>query len=251
MNMIAWLLAGSVVGHAQVRGGPHTPPGPGYTGLNMGALKAVEGTVTQVDVALGAQYPTIVINQLQIKLAPAWYILENDFEIKTGDVVRATVAASNNPADKYLYAVDIAKGTAFLKLRDANGFPLWRGGFGPGGQWRTGAGVGPGNGIGECEGCIDATKAETVTGAVDKITAEAGLQAPTLVLRLSDGTLLTIKIGPARILLASDFEITAGQALTVQYAVSSCRDELVALELTDSAGRKLILRHAAGTPAWL
>jgi hypothetical protein len=52
------------------------------------------------------------------------------------------------------------------------------------------------------------------------------------------------------VLLGADFEITAGQQLTVKYAASICREELVALELSDSSGRTLVLREADGRPAW-
>jgi hypothetical protein len=70
------------------------------------------------------------------------------------------------------------------------------------------------------------------------------------VLNTADARLLSVRIGPERVLLAGDFEITPGQKLTVKYAPSTCRDEFVALELTDSSGRKIVLRNADGTPAW-
>jgi hypothetical protein len=109
---------------------------------------------------------------------------------------------------------------------------------------------GPRNGNGECEGCLDTTSIAVVAGTVEKVSAGVGIQFPTLVLKTAEGKLLTIRIGPERVLLAADFEITAGQRLTVRYAASTCRDELVALELTDSTGRKIVLRDPDGTSAW-
>lgn len=247
-TLLPLLLAGALVAHAQGRRAPQGPAHPQQAGINMAALSVVEGTVADVDVTLGARYPTIVINQTQIKLAPAWYLLDNDMEIATGDRLKVTAAASADPADKYVYAVDITKGSAFLKLRDAAGVPLWIGGNGSRNEDRQGRGSR--NGTGECEGCIDAASMTTATGMVDKIAAGAGIQFPTLVLKTSDGSLLTVKIGPERILLAGDFEIAAGQSLTVKYARSTCKDEFVAFELTDSAGRKIVLRNPDGTPAW-
>jgi hypothetical protein len=42
---------------------------PCRSGLNMGGVQVIQGTVTSVDAALGALYPTMVINKVQIKLA--------------------------------------------------------------------------------------------------------------------------------------------------------------------------------------
>jgi hypothetical protein len=245
-RMMPLLLAGTFVAFAQVPRGPHAPANAPHTGLNMAALQVIQGAVTDVDIARGAQYPTVVVNKLQIKLAPEWYLLDNDIEIKTGDTLKITAAGSSNPADTYLYAIDIAKGSAFLQLRDSQGFPLWTGGPGRG----NGRGQGTRPGSGECQGCLDAASIATVTGTVDKVTAGAGIQFPSVVLKAADNKLLAIKIGPERVLLAADFEIAAGQTLTVKYAASTCKDEFVALELIDSNGRKLVLREQDGTPSW-
>jgi hypothetical protein len=239
-------LAGAVVASAQGRRGPQTPITAQHSGLNMAAVQVIQGTVTDVDVALGVQYPTIVVNKVQIRLAPAWYLLDNDIEIKTGDSLKITVAPSANAADTFLYAIDVTKGTAFLKLRDSQAFPLWTGGPGMGNR----QGNGSGNGTGECQGCLDAASITSASGTVEKVTAGVGVQFPSVVLKTADAKLLTIKIGPERVLLAADFEIVAGQKLTVKYAVSICKDELVALELTDSNGRTVVLRAADGAPAW-
>lgn len=249
-SMIPLLLAGAVVAFAQGPRGPQAPANAPHTGLNMAAVQVIQGAVTDVDIARGAQYPTVVVNKLQIKLAPEWYLLDNDIEIKTGDTLKITAAASAIEADTYLYAIDVAKGSAFLKLRDSQGLPLWTGGPGGAKGHASGQRNGSGQGTGECQGCLDAASAVTVTGSVEKVTAGTGIQFPTVVLKTADNKHLTIKIGPERVLLAADFEITAGQKLTVKYAASTCKDELVALELTDSNGRKLVLREQDGTPAW-
>ena len=244
------LLVGAVAASGQGRRGPQPSPTPQHSGLNMTALQVIAGTVTDADVAVGAQYPTIVINKVQIKVAPAWFLLDNDIEIKTGDNLKVTVAPSVNAADTYFYAIDITKATAFLKLRDGQGFPLWTRGPGVGNRQGNGPGNGAGNGTGECQGCIDLASITTVTGTVDKVTIGAGIQFPAVVLKTGDNKLLTIKIGPERVLLAADFEIAAGQKLTIKYAGSTCKDELVALEITDSNGRTVVLRGPDGIPAW-
>ena len=249
-NIIPLLLASAVVAFAQGPRGPRAPANAPHTGLDLAAVQLIQGAVTDVDTARGARYPTVVINTLQIKLAPGWYLLDNDIEISTGDTVKITAAASADTADTYLYAIDIVKGNAFLKLRDSQGLPLWTGGPGGGnakGNWQ---GNGPRQGTGECQGCLDAASLATVTGTVEKVTAGVGIQFPTVVLKAPDTKLLTIKIGPSRVLLAADFETAAGQKLTVKYAASTCKEELIALELTDSNGRKIVLRAQDGTPSW-
>jgi len=41
--------------------------------------------VSAVNIGYGMQYPSLTINKLQIKVAPVWYLLDKNFEIKAGD----------------------------------------------------------------------------------------------------------------------------------------------------------------------
>lgn len=224
---------------AQGRNGPAAPGGgnggtqPGHIGLNMSVQKTIEGPIVSVQLGYGVQYPSIVVNKTQIKLAPLWFLLENDFELASGDVVSVLAAPSNNTSDTYLYAIRITKGAASITLRDALGVPVWSQPGGPGAQPHS-----PAN----CGACIDLTSAQTATGVVDRINAGLGIQQPTLVLRLADASLLTVKLGSERLILASDFELNAGATITVKYALSACTDEMVALQLTDANGKTLVLR---------
>ncbi len=212
------------------------------SGLDMARLQSVVGIVSSVQIAYGAQYPAIVINQTQIKVAPAWYLLENDFELAVGESVQVAAAASNTANDPYLYAVDITKlsSGAKITLRNELGVPLWIGAARRGGNPqapRTGG------------TCIDTASIQTVTGIIDRVTAGAGIQHPTLVLKVGE-VLLTIELGPERILLDSDLELKPGATLTMKYARTSCCDAYVALQITDADGHTLLLRHDDGTPAW-
>jgi hypothetical protein len=208
----------------------------------MSAKQTVEGVVTQVNIAYGVEYPSIVVKRQQVKVAPAWFLLDQDFEIKTGDSVRIEAAPSAVRNDGFLYAIAINKGASSVVLRDGKGLPLWAG-RGRGMQNRP-------FGAGQHAGCIDAASVTTVTETIDKVNAGVGIQQSTLVLKLADGKLLTVKIGPERILLDADFDLAAGDKLTVTYALAMCTDEYVALELMHAAGEKLVLRHADGTLAW-
>ncbi len=74
------------------RGGRNFAPR-ANSGLDMAKLQSVEGIISSVQMAFGAQYPAIVINQTQIKLAPVWYLLESGFELAVGESVRVTARA--------------------------------------------------------------------------------------------------------------------------------------------------------------
>lgn len=228
---LAMILAAGALVFAQGPRGPQNNNAPRGTGagLDMTKVQIVEGTVAAVHIGYGLQYPSIQIGQTAIKIAPVWFLLENDFEIKVGDSLKVTAAPSLDPKDSYLAALSMTNlaSNATLALRDPNGLPLWlnsRGAESPGPRM----------------GCA-LTQITTVADTVDQVTAGAGVQMPSLVLKTADGKLLTVKIGPERILLAADFEIKPGDALTVKYGVN-CVGENVALELTNAAGRTVVLR---------
>lgn len=213
--------------------------GGGGPGLNMTRLQTVTGTVSAVRLAYGAEYPTVTVQQVTIKTAPVWYFLNHDFELKAGDVVRIVAAASRGGRDSYLHAIEISNNTTgtTLRLRDDTGLPLWSGTQGGGNR------VSPGG------GCPCATTTATASGIVESVTAAAGIQMPTLVLKTADGQLLSIKIGPERVLLAADFELKAGDAVTVLYT-TDCQGEYLALQITNAAGVTVVLRDSLGRPAW-
>ncbi|HXK07437.1 MAG TPA: hypothetical protein VMS37_33895 [Verrucomicrobiae bacterium] len=211
--------------------------------LAMTSLQTVTGTVTAVSIGYGMQYPSLTVNKVQIKVAPVWYLLEKNFEIKTGDNLSFVAAPSTAAGDPYLYAVEMTNtGTkAHVVLRDANGLPLWSQ---PGGG--PGAGLGPGaNADAPCEVLSIATE----SGVVEQVTAGPGIQMPSLTLKTAAGKLLVIKLGPERLLLEADLEVKAGDALSVKYAVTSHDGELVALAIT-KGGVTVTLRGDDGRPAW-
>ncbi len=235
------LLSASVLAAAAALAQGHNGPGmPGAgqpkatPGLDMTAQKTIDGAVSSVQLGYGVQYPSIVVNQLQIKVAPVWFLLENDFELAAGDTVSVVAAPSLNTSDTYWYAVRITKGASTITLRDSLGVPVWTS--------QAGGRAGMPQAPASCGACIDPASAQTATGVIDRVNAGIGIQQPTLVLKLADGSLLTLKLGSERLILASDFELNAGVTLTAKYAESTCTGELVALQLTDASGKTLILR---------
>lgn len=236
-TLVTLLLAGTLA----LAQGPRR--GAGTSSVDMAKLETVSGAVTAINIAYGAQYPSISVNQTQIKVAPVWFFLDRNFELKAGDSVTVVAAHSRLASDPYLYAVEIANNTskARIVLRDAAGTPLW---------------AGPGRGRGNPDaprngaGCVDAASIATAAGIIDKVTMGAGIEMPTMVVKTSDGKLLTVKIGPERILLEADLELAAGQTITVRYGKDASTNEYLALQLTTSAGLTVVLRHDDGTPAW-
>lgn len=213
--------------------------------LDMTRLQTIEGPIATLDLGYGVQYPSIVVNKLQIKVAPIWFLLDRDFELVSGETVKITAAPSTTAGDAYLYAIEITRiaSNAKLTLRDTTGQPLWLAAN------RRGTGNGSPNAPRDGQSCLDPASVQTVAGIVETVTAGVGIRQPVMVLK-SGTTLFTIKLGPERTLLDADFEIKAGLSLTVKYGLATCSDEFVALEITDAQGRTIVLRNADGSPAW-
>ena len=246
LAIFAALLATAALSFAQGPRGPqnrNAAPNRPASVLNLAKVQTVTGAVSEVSITYGTQYPSITVNKTVIKVAPVWFFLDKNFEIKAGDQVSVTAAPSLLPNDSYLYAIDITNtaSKANIVLRDSSGVPLWSGPSG--GRANPDA---PRNGT----GCIDAATISTVVGTVEKVSMGVGIQMPTLVVKTSDGKLISMKIGPEWILLDADFELVAGEQVTSKFAHETCTDEDVAIQLTNAAGVAVILRNDDGTPNW-
>jgi hypothetical protein len=204
----------------------------------------MSGTVSAVDISYGMQYPSITVNQSVIKVAPVWFLVEQNFELKAGDQVNVMAAPSTVPGDSYLYAIEIANiaSKTRIVLRDAAGVPLWTA--------PPGARGGNAPGTGNCIGCLDLTTVNTAVGTVEKVSMGIGIQMPSLVVKTTAGALVSMKLGPERVLLAADFELKAGDKVSAKYSHETCTDENVALQLTNSVGVTLTLRNSDGTLNW-
>jgi hypothetical protein len=208
--------------------------------LDLSKTQIIDGSVTSINVTYGAQYPSIVVNQAVIKLGPFWYLQDRDFELRLGDTVSVTAAQSFRARDVYWHAIEVVNKTTSttIRFRDATGLPLWNPSSSPGFVSNS-----------TPLGCVDPGTIAVVTGTIDKVIAGPGIQTPNVVLNVA-GTLLTIRLGPERILLASDFELREGDVLTAKIGLAACTGQLVALQLTNESGVTLILRQDDGTPVW-
>lgn len=251
MAVAAFVLAGPIF--AQGPKGPNpAAPATGQALINMAAAATMNGKITAVQVAFGAQYPSITIDGKTIKVAPVWFLLENEFELAAGDEVSVLAAPSARAGDPSLYAISITKTAsgASLTMRNEAGVPLWTmPGIGGGMANANGYGIPAAPRQNQGTGCLDASTIAEVKGTVDAVTQGAGIQQPQLTL-VASGKSVTVKIGPERILLAADIELKTGMTLTVRYATATCTGELIALSLTTEDGARVLLRNDDGTPAW-
>jgi len=239
----------------QPAGSPNTTT----AGLNLSATVTLNGTVAAVNVASASQYPTITLNGTVVKVAPVWFLLENDFEIETGHQLVVRAAPALLPTG-YYYALEVENLTTqkSIQLRDASGRPLWFPGPGlemglrgqsPGSSsgaagafaWQARAAVTYG-------GCLETNNLVEITGQIVEIDATAGIRQPAIVLDVG-GKLVTVRIGPLRVLFATDLELAPGDVVSVIAAQETCTGNFVALEL--SVGDQTVqLRNPDGSPAW-
>ncbi|MBW1952009.1 MAG: DNA-binding protein [Deltaproteobacteria bacterium] len=130
---------------AQPRGGgPGTGQGPmGPRFYDTKTVTTVKGTVEKLETApsmgrrgrKGMQWQELVLKTdketLNVHLGPVGYAREQGLEPKVGDVIEVTGSKITRGQKTILLASEIKAGDKVLKLRDEQGFPLWRG-------WRCG-----------------------------------------------------------------------------------------------------------------
>lgn len=235
-RLITTILAAAALCCAQGKGGVQNSAA--ASNLDLTRVQTITGTLSAVNAGFGVQHPAITIGQTQIKLAPAWYLLDRNFEVRIGDLLKVTAARSNTASDPYLHALEISNSSsgAHIALRNTAGAPLWTNGQTSGRQVVNG-------------GCLAGAPVLVASGTIEQINSGPGIQMPALVLKTAEGKLLTIKLGPERLLLGSDLELIPGAFVTIQYAVA-CDGDLVAQAITDSSGTTLVLRDDSGRPLW-
>jgi hypothetical protein len=92
---------------------------------------AIEGKVLKVQIAQGQGMPFLELasgdQTTRIYLGAMRYLMEQNFNPKAG--TRITVQGYKMNSDVVAISVTIPAERRTLKLRDSNGFPLWRGGM--------------------------------------------------------------------------------------------------------------------------
>lgn len=228
--------------------------GRGNGPANLGPAQTVNGTVVAWTADPGAGPSTMTLrvagrNDLTVYMGPIWFLEEAGFTAAPGQQVRLTLRACTAcPGGYAAVRAENLTSRRTLQLRDAAGFPLWRGpgrgGRGPGGAPCV-TGETRGNRPTPAGSGLDLTKVETVTGDVVSWSGGPGIGEPTLVLT-AGGEELTISVGPYWAWLASGIEAETGKELTVTYAPCTARDRLAALSVTDEeTGETAQLRDPA------
>ncbi|MBS1856357.1 MAG: hypothetical protein JST11_13405 [Acidobacteria bacterium] len=210
--------------------------------LNLAAPVVISGTVTDVRIDYGLQYPAILVNGSWIKLAPVWYLVDKGIEISVGDVVKVTAVPCTEPDGISYYAIDITLDGTTYPLRTVDGTPAWnvaatvrfdRARYG------TSSG-----------GSVVAGSVTTVTGVIDGLVMNRGIRNPEMTILLGNGTRVVVKLGPERYMEQNDFELKLQERVTARIAVEEKTRAYVALQVTNQVGQTLTFRHDDGSPAW-
>ena len=135
LSALAMLITSAVV-FAQTAKGGGWAAGSSYNRLyNPATVETVSGQVVKIDkivptrgmsYGVHAQLKT-ELETIAVHLGPAWFIDRQKIKVEQGDTITVTgsrVTFKDAPA---IIASEIKKGDAVLKLRDANGFPVWAG----------------------------------------------------------------------------------------------------------------------------
>jgi hypothetical protein len=73
-----------------------------------------------IDLILQTEKETIAVH-----LGPAWYMNKQTLHIEANDIIMVTGSRIGMGGNSGITAADIRKGNDLLKLREANGIPVW------------------------------------------------------------------------------------------------------------------------------
>lgn len=100
----------------------------------------IKGSIKQVHIEKGAGMPWLEIDTakgpVKLMLGSMRYLMQHDFSPKSGDTIVAK--AFDESTQTVAISVELPNSGKSLKLRDENGFPLWRGGGMKGGAAKGG-----------------------------------------------------------------------------------------------------------------
>ncbi len=129
------LLSGPWLDGALAQGGPGGGRGGGYGRMyDPKTVATLSGEVTSVDrVAWGrrGQGVHLTLNTGQetipVHLGPSWFIDQQAVKIAAKDRIEVTGSRVDFQGKKVIIAAKVKKGGQVLKLRDAQGIPVWAG----------------------------------------------------------------------------------------------------------------------------
>jgi hypothetical protein len=232
---------------------PAPPPGQQQTPAAQPSAGRVETTIegTVVGVFLDSpdfEYPVIEVDvsgdaNALVKLGPAWYLLEQDFELQIGDAVSLVVVPCQSSTGVDYVALSITVDGDLLELRSSSGSPAWAG--------NRHDKLQPGR---RCQGagaCIDTLSISSVEGTIARLIPQQGLRFARLMIRPDGGgDPITVGLGPTWHLQAADCELHTGDRIQLRIAETLRTRDRVALELQNSLGQRVRFRNESGSPEW-
>ncbi|MHC4183412.1 MAG: hypothetical protein ACYSR0_08690 [Planctomycetota bacterium] len=195
-----------------------------------------------------------------VHLGPGWYIENQDMKIETKDKVEITGSKIFYEGKAAIIGYEVKKGDDILLLRDANGFPAWRGWRRlsdnqppkrQGMKWKGSGGWGPKANYGRM---YNPETVETISGEitnVDKITPGKGMSYGIHVVLKVDGTTLPIHLGPGWYIENQDITIEQNDKVEVTGSriTFDGKPTIIAAKIK-KGDEVLILRDEKGIPAW-
>jgi len=195
-----------------------------------------------------------------VHLGPGWYIENQDTKIEVKDKVEITgskISYEGNPA---IIAYEVKKGDDTLVLRDANGFPAWRGWRRlsdnqppkkQGMQWKGSGGWGPKTNYGRI---YNPETVETISGEitnVDKITPSKGMSYGIHIVLKTDETTLPVHLGPGWYIENQDITIEQNDKVEITGSRITFEGKPAIIAAKIKKGDEvLMLRDESGIPAW-
>jgi hypothetical protein len=134
LALVGFLGASQAYGQVGVgRGGGALGPGNSYGRMyNTNTVETIKGEVISVDkfsrggVNFGVHLLLITSTEtISVHLGPSWYLDNQKPRIVAKDNVEVTGSRITFDGKPAIIASEVKKGDQVLKLRNANGFPLW------------------------------------------------------------------------------------------------------------------------------
>ena len=195
-----------------------------------------------------------------VHLGPGWYIEKQDTKIEAMDKVEITGSKISYNDKTAIVAYEVKKGDDTLVLRDANGFPAWRGWRRlsdnqptkkQGMKWEGSGGWGPKTNYGRM---YNPKTVEIISGEitnVDKITPSKGMSYGIHIVLKTDETTLPVHLGPGWYIENQDITIEQNDKVKVIGSRITFDGKPAIIAAKVRKGEEvLILRDENGIPAW-
>ncbi|GAX62149.1 small-conductance mechanosensitive channel [Candidatus Scalindua japonica] len=235
---------------------------------NTEKLETIKGAVVSVDEIIRGNegfygiHLTVQTDEetVTVHLGPGWYIENQDMKIEAKEKVEITGSKIFYKGKAAIIAYEVRKGDDILVLRDANGFPAWRGWRRlsdnqpprkQGMQWKGGGGWGPKTNYGRM---YNPETVETISGEitnVDKITPGKGMSYGIHVVLKTDGISLPLHLGPGWYIENQDMIIEQNDKVEVTGSriTFDGKPAMIAAKIK-KGDEVLMLRDENGIPAW-